>query len=130
MSRPIYWRAISGDGAPVARYQRGNRAARLGTVVQVGHDPVPVAPVRRLDELHDLAVLVAAEALEEEGRRVERDAARRRFLLSRHRRLDRLDAAGDDDAVALPQELVEGARLEVGRGEARHERLRHVQGLD
>src|SRR5213082_3904302 len=125
MSRPIYWRAISGDGAPVARYQRGNRAARLGTVVQVGHDPVPVAPVRGLDELHDLAVLVAAEALEEEGRRVQRDAERRRLLLARHRRLDRLDAAGDDDAVPVAEQGVEGAGLEVGRRETRNERLRH-----
>src|SRR5581483_11860219 len=65
-------------------------AVRSGVAAaQLGHDPVAVAPVDRLDELDRAAGLVAARALEQEGRRVERDAERRRLLLVRHRRLDR-----------------------------------------
>src|SRR3954469_10412666 len=60
---------------------------------ELGDDPVPVAPVDRLDEFHRPAGLVVARALEEEGGRVQRHAERRRLLFVRHRRLDRLGAA-------------------------------------
>src|SRR2546423_6084483 len=70
--------------APLARWLRSALAA-----AELGHDPVPVAPVDRLDELDGAVREVAARALEEEGRRMQRHAERRRLLLVRHRRLDR-----------------------------------------
>src|SRR2546430_12533368 len=45
-----------------------------------------------------------------------------RLLLVRHRRLDRLQAADDVEAVALGQKGVEGMVLEVGGGEIGDER--------
>src|SRR5919198_1992394 len=106
------------------------RTMHLDAAGEVGDDPVAVAAVDRLDELDDLVAPVAAEALEEERGRVQRHAERRRLLLVRHRRLDGLDPAGDDDAVPVAQQRVERPGLEVGRREARHERFPHVQRLD
>src|SRR5439155_10666127 len=64
---------------------RGLRPAELG------HEPEAVAAVDRPHVLDDPPVLGARDPLEEEGRRVERDAKRVGFVLVRHRRLDRLD---------------------------------------
>ena len=61
---------------------------------------------------------------------MQRDAEDRRLLLVRHRRLDGLDPADDLDPVAVGQKVVERRAVEVLGGEARDERLRHVQGLD
>ena len=61
---------------------------------------------------------------------MQRYVQRRRFLLVRHRRLDRLDAARDGHAVALREQLVEGGVLEVATRQTRHERFAHVQRLD
>jgi hypothetical protein len=97
---------------------------------ELGHEPVAVAAVDRADELGDLPVRGAARALELEGGRVERHAERRRLLLVRHRRLDRLDAARELDAVRLGEQLVEGAGVEIRRRQAGDERLRDVQRLD
>ena len=55
---------------------------------------------------------------------------RGRLLLVRDRRLDRLRAAGDRDAVAVPKQLVEGALLEIAPRESGDERLADVQRLD
>ena len=55
---------------------------------------------------------------------MQRHAERLRLLLVGHRRLDRLHPAGDHDPVALLQQLVERLLLEIGRGEARDQRLR------
>src|SRR6187397_2602461 len=49
------------------------RTVRRGLRAEVGHEPVAVAPVDRVDELHDLAALGAGDPLEQKRRRVERD---------------------------------------------------------
>ena len=92
---------------------------------ELGDDPVPVAPVDRLDELDRAALLVAARPLEEERGRMERHAEGRGLLTVRHRRLDRLRAARDLDPVAVTVELVERT-AQILRLEARYERLREV----
>src|SRR5207237_4176258 len=73
---------------------------------KLGHDAVAVAAVDRVDELDGPVALVPARALEQERRRVEGDAERRRFLLVRHRRLDRLRSVDDVDLVLLWEQVV------------------------
>src|SRR3954447_6174694 len=96
---------------------------------ELGDDPVAIAPVDRLDVLDRQLSSVAARPLEEEGRRVERHAEGGGLLLVRHRRLDRLCAARDLDAVAVPEELVERA-AEILRLETGDERARQMERLD
>src|SRR4051794_36088351 len=83
-----------------------------------------------MDELHDLALLGAGDALEEERRRVQRDPECLRLLLVGHRRLDRLHAARDDDPVARAEQVVEGLALEVGGAQAGHDRFADMERLD
>src|SRR5215217_1112407 len=113
-----------------ARDPRHSRRTGLATRAEVRHEAVAIAAVDRAHKLDGDAVLVATEALEHEGGRVEGHSERRRFLLVRHRRLDRLDAARDRDAVALAEQLVERAPFEVRAGEVGDDRLGHVQRLD
>ena len=61
---------------------------------------------------------------------MERHAERRRLLLVRHRRLDRLVPAHDRDPEPLLEDLVERLALELGSGQPGHERLTHVERLD
>src|SRR4051794_2131134 len=101
-----------------------------GGARQLGDDPVPVAPVDGLHELDRPSLGVTARALEEERRRGGRDAQRLRLVLVRHGRLDRPRALGDVDAVAVAEQLVERAPVEVLRLEAGDEPLWQVQRLD
>src|SRR5438067_3116407 len=96
---------------------------------KLGHDAVAVAAVDRVDELDRPVALVSARALEEERRRVKGDAERRRFLLVRHRRLDRLRSVDDVDLVPIPEQVVERAG-EILRRQSGHEALRKVKRLD
>src|SRR3954452_22434113 len=76
---------------------RGDRHGRGAADADLGHDPVAVAPVGRARELDHVACRRAGDALEEERRRVKRNAERARLLFVRHRRLDRLRAPNDRD---------------------------------
>src|SRR5438309_9490153 len=82
-------------------------------VRELGDEPVPIAAVERADELDDLARIGAARPLEQERGRVQRYVQELRLLLVRHRRLDRLDARRNDDAVARREQLVERRVLEL-----------------
>ena len=92
---------------------------------ELGDEAVAVAAVDRARELDDLAARGARDALEQERRRVERDAERRRLLLVRHRRLDRLRAADDLDPVAVARA---GRRTSSPRDRARSARGRAPRG--
>src|SRR5580765_2689918 len=107
-----------------------SRTVRQRLRAQVGHEPVAVAPVDRVDELHDLAALGARDPLEQERRRVQRDAQRLRLLLVGDRRLDRLHAARDHDPVAGAEQVVKRLALEIGGAQAGNERVADVQRLD
>src|SRR5438067_143906 len=96
---------------------------------KLGHDAVAVAAVDRVDELDRPVALVSARALEEERRRLTGDAERRRFLLVRHRRLDRLSSVDDVDLVPMSEQVVERAG-EILRRQSGHEALRKVKRLD
>ena len=62
-----------------------------------------------MDELDRAALSVAARALEQERRRVQRQGERFRLLLVGHGRLDDLPPGDDLDPVALAQKLIERA---------------------
>src|SRR5579862_5185872 len=114
--------------------QRGlGQAERLGGHAarpELGDEPVAVAAVRGARVLDHVAGGGAGDALEEQRRRVERDAERLRLLFIGDGRLDRLRAADDLDAVAAREQVVERVLLQVRRREPRDERLPRVQELD
>src|SRR5207302_5806690 len=113
-------------------FHTGPLLSRTGSALrpaELGHDPVAIAAVDRLDVFDRPALVVAARPLEEECRRVQGHAEGGRLLLVRHRRLDRLGAARDVDAVPVAEELVERAP-EILRLEAGDERARKMQRLD
>ena len=109
--------------------EHGNAAAAI-LARQLADEPVPVAAVERLDEFDDRVGVRVAGALEEKGGGVKRYVELSRLLLVRDRRLDRLDAVGDRDAVALLEQLVERGLVEILRRQARDQRLADVQRLD
>src|SRR5437588_2328953 len=88
--------AASAGRAPVAASLR----------YQVGDQAIAVAAVDGADELDDPPRVGDGRPLEEECRRVERDAEHLRLLVARHGWLDGLRAGRDADAIALAQQLV------------------------
>src|SRR5581483_3152943 len=125
MSRPLW----SGAEAVAVERNRDVGNTQHWPHAQLGDEPVAVASVDRAHELDHLG-LGAGEPLEQERRRVERDAERPGLLLVGHRRLDRLLPADDRDPVAIPQERIERAVFEILRGQVGNQRLPHVKGLD
>ena len=112
------------------RVRRARDAAAAILARELADEPVAVAAVERLDELDDRVRVGVARALEEKGGRVERHVELVGLLLVRDRRLDRLDAVGDRDAVALLEQLVERRLIEVLRRQPGDQRLADVQRLD
>src|SRR5262245_40002780 len=103
--------------------------ARLAWPTELGDDAIAIAPVDRPHVLDDLPDRRARDPLEDEGRRVQRNAERERLVLVRDRRLDRLGASDDLDVVLVVQQLVEREALEVGSRQPGDQRLAYVQCL-
>ena len=88
------------------------RDGAVSPLRELGDEAVPVAAVERADELDGLALDRPAGPLEEESRRMERDAEELGLFLVRDGRLDRLHSGVDHDAVFRLEQLVEGRVLE------------------
>ena len=80
-----------------------DRSAAPGVPAELRDQAIPVATVERSNVFDDLSGPGVSRPLEQERRRVQRDAERRRLVLVRHRRLERLPAAHDVDASRIPK---------------------------
>ena len=114
------WYVPLGHGRVIAHRTGPCQGGVCGAPAELGDDAVAVATVDRVDELDGPSRLVARGALEEERRRVERDAERLGLLLVRHRRLDRLGAARRSRRRSGREQVVE----RPGRGPAARARAR------